>query len=88
MDRILQLDPSKVERFLKLMENKALQYTGNGDGRQLQAAVKSLGEKMEFELENSRLPLNFVIFNLQEPYRKNLVGWSAYREYVKTYTAL
>lgn len=48
--------------------------TGNVNGPQMEAALKSLYEKTKLNLTRKQLPLNCMIFNLENKYDENLEG--------------
>lgn len=54
--------------------------TGNATGGMVSAAVRSLGEKIQLQLEKDNNRMHYVIFNMSQSYYKSLNGFNEYQE--------
>ncbi|XP_037040248.1 stress response protein YvgO-like [Bradysia coprophila] len=75
------LPPSNTDTFWQLVKKEILILTGNATGNLVSAAVKSLGEKIQLQLEKDNNRLHYVIFNLSQSYFKSLHGFVEYQEH-------
>lgn len=77
-------EPPKSDNVWQVVKKEVLVLTGNATGDIVSSAVKSLGEKIQLQLEKDKNRLHYVIFNLSQSYNKSLKGCIEYQEWVST----
>lgn len=68
----------------QVIKKEVLVLTGNATGDIVSAAVRSLGEKIQLQLEKDNNRMHYIIFNLSQSYYKSLNGCTEYQEWVST----
>lgn len=69
-----------LDDIWQLVKREAVILTGNATGEKFAAAVKSLGEKIQLQLIKENKRLHYVIFNMEQPYKKSFEGFMDYQE--------